>query len=75
MEIVYHAQPIVIEVDGAETSTAARIVSNQDVAEPAQSTVSATVDGVYFQIHTSQAIDEQLLTDMTQAQIDKIRNR
>lgn len=75
LQIVYQAEPISIDVDGAEISTAARIVSDQDVAEPAQSTFSATVDGVYFQIYTSQALDDQMLTDMAQAQIDKIRNR
>ena len=75
LQVAYRAEPIAIEVDGAESSTAARIVSDQDVAEPAQSTFSGTVDGVYFQIHASQALDDQLLTDMAQAQIDKIRNR
>ncbi|EFV90377.1 hypothetical protein ES5_16366 [Dietzia cinnamea P4] len=48
---------------------------DQDVAEPAQSTYSATADGVYFQIYTSQALDDQLLADMARAQVDKIRNR
>lgn len=75
LQVVYRAEPIAVEVDGAESATAARIVSDQDVAEPAQSTFSGTADGVYFQIHTSQALDDQLLTDMAQAQIDKIRNR
>lgn len=75
LQIVYRAEPLAIEVDGAESATAARIVSDQDVAEPAQSTYSATVDGVYFQIHTSQALDDQLLADMARAQVDKIRNR
>lgn len=75
LQIVYEAEPISIEVEGAEMATAARIVSDQDVAEPAQSTFSATVDGVYFQIYTSQAINDQLLTDMAQTQVDKIRNR
>jgi len=75
LQIVYRTEPIAIEVDGAESATAARIVSDQDVAEPAQSTYSGTVDGVYFQIYTSQALDDQLLTDIAQAQVDKIRNR
>jgi len=75
LQIVYRTEPLAIEVDGAETQTAARIVSDQDVAEPAQSTFSGTVDGVYFQIYTSQALDDQLLTDIAQAQVDKIRNR
>lgn len=75
LQIVYQAEPIDIAVDGAETPVAVRVVSDQDVAEPAQSTFSATVDGVYFQIYTSQALDDQMLADMAQAQVDKIRNR
>lgn len=75
LAITYRTESIAVEVDGAEAQSAARIVSDQDVAEPAQSTYSATVDGVYFQIHTSQALDDHQLTDMARAQADKIRNR
>lgn len=75
LQIVYRAEPVAVEVNGADTQSAARIVSDQDVAEPAQSTFSGTVDGVYFQIYTSQALGDQQLTDMAQAQVDKIRHR
>lgn len=75
LEIVYQAQPLPLEIQGADSSIAASIESNQDVAEPVENSISATVDGVYVQVHSSQAVDQQLLADMTQAQVDKIRNR
>lgn len=70
--VTYRVSTLELDVEGAESLTAARAEADQGGAAESTTVVAGTVDGVYFQINATGPVDDQLVVDLAERQIGKI---
>lgn len=85
ISVTYDAEPREVSLDGAEDVTAAHLTTTAvsinggdfapPTAEESELTLTGTTDGIRFQVHATGPGDEQVLDELAQTQVDKIRSR
>ena len=75
LTLTYHAQPMDLELPGADAVTAARVQLADDAVVEESTVIAGDVDGVYFYLTAPATLDDQVLIDLAGAQVEKIAGR
>lgn len=75
LALTYRAQPMEVEVPGADAVTAARVQLAQGSVAEETTVITGDVDGVYVYLTGPATLGDQVLTDLARAQVAKITGR